>query len=91
MEQIFSLFVMALLGSIIIATYIVIEFIALAWKKQLTNIQKKIVTGFIGIGLILIWFKIVPDMKMDLLILTFLAAVGFYDYFIKTVTEHFKK
>ena len=90
MEAIFSLLVIALLGAIVLGAYSVIEFFKAA-GKELTSLQKKIVTAVVGAIFSLIWFLFVPDSRIDLIILTFLASVGFYDIVIKTIKEIFEK
>lgn len=91
METIFGFLVMALLFSIVIATSIVIWIIENGFKKKPTQIMKKIITTIVGCVLSLIWFYFVPDSRVDLIILTFFAAVGFYDIIIKTIEGNFSK
>ena len=91
METIFGFLVLALLFSIVIATSIVIWTIETVFKKKPTQLMKKIITTIVGCVLSLIWFYFVPDSRVDLIILTFFAAVGFYDIIIKTIEGYFSK
>ena len=87
MEQIFSLVVMALLLSIIIGSWITIEIIESLAKITLTRNWKKLVTVVIGLTFSIVWYYVMGNIGIDVLILTFLSSVGFYDIIIKTLLE----
>jgi uncharacterized membrane protein HdeD (DUF308 family) len=86
MEAITGLFIFALLVSITLGTSCVLQ-IFKASGKDLSEIWKKIITGIVGLVLCLVWYFAKINQAIDLLILTFFAAVGFYDIIIKTITK----
>lgn len=86
MEPITGLFIFALLVSITLGTYCVIQIFKSA-GKILTELQKKLVTLTVGVILCTIWYFCKINQAIDLLILTFFAAVGFYDFLIKTFVK----
>ena len=86
MEPITGLFIFALLASITLGTFCVIQIFKAA-KKTLSELQKKLITGIVGLILCLVWYFVKIDQHIDLLILTFFGAVGFYDIIIKTVAN----
>lgn len=90
MDQIFDLMIISLLASIVIGTYLVIEVLKSIGKK-LTQFQKKLVTLIIGIIFSFVWHFGLGEERLDILVLTFLAAVGFYDFIIKTILDRFPK
>ncbi len=86
MEPITGLFIFALLFAIVVGTYAIIDIFKVA-GKELTRLQKKFITGIVGIILCLVWYFLKINQHIDILILTFFAAVGFYDIIIKTVIK----
>jgi len=86
MEPITGFFIFTLLVSITLGTFCVTQIFKVA-KKELSQIWKKIVTGIVGLILCLVWYYFEINQAIDLLILTFFAAVGFYDIIIKTITK----
>lgn len=83
MEPITGLFIFALLVSITLGTFCVIQIFKAA-GKTFSELGKKLITGIVGLILCFIWYYFNINQKIDLLILTFFAAVGFYDIIIKT-------
>ena len=86
MEPITGFFIFTLLVSITLGTFCVTQIFKVA-KKELSQIWKKIVTGIVGLILCFVWYYFKINQNIDLLILTFFGAVGFYDIIIKTVAN----
>lgn len=86
MQPITGLFIFALLFSIILGTFCITEIFRLT-KIKLTELQKKLITAIVGVILCCIWYFANINKCIDLLILTFFGAVGFYDIIIKTITK----
>ena len=83
MEPITGLFIFALLASITLGTYCVLQIFKAA-GKTFSQLGKKLITGIVGLALCLVWYFCKINQSIDLLILTFFGAVGLYDYVIKT-------
>jgi hypothetical protein len=86
METVTGLFNFALLAAITLGTFIVLQFFKTA-GKILSEIWKKVITFIVGIVLCFVWYYLKLNQNIDILILTFFGAVGFYDIIIKTITK----
>lgn len=86
METVTGLFNFALLAAITLGTFIVLQFFKTA-GKILSEIWKKVITFIVGIVLCFVWYYLKLNQNIDILILTFFGAVGFYDIIIKTFVK----
>lgn len=82
MEQLMSYLLIPFLFCIIILGYLALTFYKEIVKKELGSWQKRLVVLGAGIIMSVVYISLVDEYDIILVVLTFLAAVGFYDFFI---------
>lgn len=81
-----TLWIATLVVSITLGTFIILEILKL-YKIEVSQLKKKLITGIVGVILCFVWYYFNIDKRIDSLILSFFAAVGFYDIIIKTIIK----